>query len=486
MTCVVICFHFTIFVVLETTWASLTAWEKLLWFAFILLSLSYWKQHWDIWLTITSCCDLLSFYYLCRTGNNFYIRRSRRTRVVICFHFTIFVVLETTKLHHFGWSDGLWFAFILLSLSYWKQLLKGYLVIIRVVICFHFTIFVVLETTDQDNHQANQSLWFAFILLSLSYWKQQALNLLILRLVVICFHFTIFVVLETTEGDTYTNPKGLWFAFILLSLSYWKQPESNFLSWPSGCDLLSFYYLCRTGNNRTIFLPFAPWVVICFHFTIFVVLETTGVIIQERKGGCDLLSFYYLCRTGNNYIFYVYSFFPVVICFHFTIFVVLETTNTVGKLYAPLLWFAFILLSLSYWKQRIVRLFWKEPVVICFHFTIFVVLETTYSLYRSRISLLWFAFILLSLSYWKQHFEHYQRQTHVVICFHFTIFVVLETTHAFASEPERQLWFAFILLSLSYWKQPKRPSTPNISGCDLLSFYYLCRTGNNLERISIG
>ena len=42
------------------------------------------------------CCDLLSFYYLCRTGNNPGGRRRTRWRVVICFHFTIFVVLETT------------------------------------------------------------------------------------------------------------------------------------------------------------------------------------------------------------------------------------------------------------------------------------------------------------------------------------------------------------------------------------------------------
>ena len=45
---------------------------------------------------ITSC-DLLSFYYLCRTGNNLLSIQSQRDAVVICFHFTIFVVLETTE-----------------------------------------------------------------------------------------------------------------------------------------------------------------------------------------------------------------------------------------------------------------------------------------------------------------------------------------------------------------------------------------------------
>ena len=46
----------------------------------------------------------------------------KHERVVICFHFTIFVVLETTVRHIC--TNGL-----------------------LVVICFHFTIFVVLETT---------------------------------------------------------------------------------------------------------------------------------------------------------------------------------------------------------------------------------------------------------------------------------------------------------------------------------------------------
>ena len=69
----------------------------------------------------------------------------------------------------------------------------------------------------------------------------------------------------------------------------------------SGCDLLSFYYLCRTGNNLTPVQPWSSYVVICFHFTIFVVLETTIGTERLTCRGCDLLSFYYLCRTGNNY-----------------------------------------------------------------------------------------------------------------------------------------------------------------------------------------
>ena len=99
---------------------------------------------------------------------------------------------------------------------------------------------------------------------------------------------------------------------------------------PAGrCDLLSFYYLCRTRNNRRHFSSRRLPVVICFHFTIFVVLGTTSKRILRTNLSCDLLSFYYLCRTRNNTFIYFFSLTLVVICFHFTIFVVLGTTTKV-------------------------------------------------------------------------------------------------------------------------------------------------------------
>ena len=193
-----ICFHFTIFVVLETTPTTVILLCSVLWFAFILLSLSYWKQREECVYNPLPSCDLLSFYYLCRTGNNGAGKSSLTETVVICFHFTIFVVLETTQLE-------------------------------------------IIKTLTL-----------------------------------------------------------LWFAFILLSLSYWKQREYHHMLHEHGCDLLSFYYLCRTGNNVTRCKDGDFSVVICFHFTIFVVLETTGSLFVTLELRCDLLSFYYLCRTGNN------------------------------------------------------------------------------------------------------------------------------------------------------------------------------------------
>ena len=170
----------------------------------------------------------------------------------------------------------------------------------------------------------------------------------------ICFHFCIFVVLATTAAYCYDCGHGLWFAFIFVSLSYWQQHNHTFFRIGISCDLLSFLYLCRTGNNRTIWENTLEYVVICFHFCIFVVLATTHSTSSHtlqmlwfafifvslsywqqqwprfhlNVGCCDLLSFLYLCRTGNNLQYCNELRFCVVICFHFCIFVVLATTCT--------------------------------------------------------------------------------------------------------------------------------------------------------------
>ena len=248
---------------------------RMLWFAFILLSLSYWKQRPSFSPCHTGRCDLLSFYYLCRTGNN-----------------------EREGAAYFA---ELWFAFILLSLSYWKQppsFFKG-----AFASCDLLSFYYLCRTGNNSDlcFFVVKLLWFAFILLSLSYWKQRpnpqrhprcSCDLLSFyylcrtgnnftteevrkSLVVICFHFTIFVVLETTPLILQGRICELWFAFILLSLSYWKQLCVQLYPPRLGCDLLSFYYLCRTGNNYCVVRPLPAPVVICFHFTIFVVLETT-------------------------------------------------------------------------------------------------------------------------------------------------------------------------------------------------------------------
>ena len=227
---VVICFHFTTFAVLETAFSKFAwdAWK--LWFAFILLPLPYWKQRRATRPPTCPGCDLLSFYYLCRTGNSTASITSTSWRVVICFHFTTFAVLETAFWRAKPTRPRLWFAFILLPLPYWKQLISSSLCRPAVVICFHFTTFAVLET---------------------ALFNKNSILLM------------------------------LWFAFILLPLPYWKQPTSGRETEFRGCDLLSFYYLCRTGNSVGLQVSHIAGVVICFHFTTFAVLETARLLDTE-------------------------------------------------------------------------------------------------------------------------------------------------------------------------------------------------------------
>ena len=236
-----ICFHFTIFEPLETVERIQTVLQKLLWFAFILVSLNHWKQLGCSPTKTWRSCDLLSFCYLWTIGNSFFLFIVDIRFVVICFHFSIFEPLETVLSSEWTAFTKLWFAFILVSLNHWKQSIADYL-------------------------NANALLWFAFILVSLNHWKQCSgdvfmkkprcdllsfyylwtignsigYNNIIYILVVICFHFHIFEPLETVEETRYIRFIKLWFAFILVSLNHWKQYIPNTNVGISSCDLLSF------------------------------------------------------------------------------------------------------------------------------------------------------------------------------------------------------------------------------------------------------
>ena len=270
----------------------------------------------------------------------------------------------------------------------------------------------------------------------------------------ICFHFTTFAVLETASNQFPICFPVLWFAFILLPLPYWKQRCGFIFSANWSCDLLSFYYLCRTGNSPEYYnaISYLLW----FAFILLPLPYWKQHRIKQRGilRCCDLLSFYYLCRTGNSRCNWRAGPYRVVICFHFTTFAVLETALLHCSFPLLGLWFAFILLPLPYWKQ----LAWQNN-----SGSFGCDLLSFYYLCRTGNSTAKIGLILLP----------------VVICFHFTTFAVLETAHHPQTIREMWLWFAFILLPLPYWKQPKRNSGPWHDGCDLLSFYYLCRTGNS-------
>ena len=159
--------------------------------------------------------------------------------VVICFQISIFEPLETTWAWIWSYVYRLWFAFKLVSLNHWKQQTWMQQVPILVVICFQISIFEPLETTVWQTENAIIQLWFAFKLVSLNHWKQRNWYDKKIFLVVICFQISIFEPLETTNAIIVSIRRLLWFAFKLVSLNHWKQPSVQWGSMILGCDLLS-------------------------------------------------------------------------------------------------------------------------------------------------------------------------------------------------------------------------------------------------------
>ena len=141
------------------------------------------------------------------------------------------------------------------------------------------------------------------------------------------------------------------------------------------------------------------------------------------------------------------------ICFQISIFEPLETTIPLYIATLRMLWFAFKLVSLNHWKQRITDRMRKNLVVICFQISIFEPLETTNRAKCRRQTVLWFAFKLVSLNHWNNPGKQFTVNISVVICFQISIFEPLETTYPQIFHHKRRLWFAFKLVSLNHWKQ---------------------------------
>ena len=92
-------------------------------------------------------------------------------------------------------------------------------------------------------------------------------------------------------------------------------------------------------------------------------------------------------------------------------------------------------------------------VVICFRISIFEPLKTTGICSRNNRIWLWFAFELVSLNHWKQPRMWLTTWFIVVICFRISIFEPLKTTVSERKVYALVLWFAFELVSLNHWKQ---------------------------------
>ena len=147
--------------------------------------------------------------------------------------------------------------------------------------------------------------------------------------------------------------------------------------------------------------------------------------------------------------------YSVVICFQISIFEPLKTAYIFRYIIYTELWFAFKLVSLNHWKQLFIVVIFLTIVVICFQISIFEPLKTAFWIYNTFNTLLWFAFKLVSLNHWKQHFLIFYFNAIVVICFQISIFEPLKTALFNNTHYPILLWFAFKLVSLNHWKQLK-------------------------------
>ena len=245
-------------------------------------------------------------------------------------------------------------------------------------------------------------LWFAFKLISLSYWIQRTNNLK--QVVYGCDLLSNLYLchIEYSRPKEATGRIQLWFAFKLISLSYWIQPISMCRSFRMSCDLLSNLYLCHIEYSDWRHEQIDRAVVICFQTYIFVILNTAFLWCSITSACCDLLSNLYLChieysnRHPLSYILFV------VICFQTYIFVILNTAVTSKERR----FCSCDLLSNLYLCHIEYSFRTKQPallsVVICFQTYIFVILNTAMVLIGLTSMLLWFAFKLISLSYWIQ------------------------------------------------------------------------------------
>ena len=146
---------------------------------------------------------------------------------MICFQISIFEPLGTIVFLGMQASNTLWFAFKLVSLNHWEQLNLFLSHRLFVVICFQISIFEPLGTMEFWRKTRCLLLWFAFKLVSLNHWEQLLNAGRFDNAVVICFQISIFEPLGTMRYGMYLRVCWLWFAFKLVSLNHWEQLGSG-------------------------------------------------------------------------------------------------------------------------------------------------------------------------------------------------------------------------------------------------------------------
>ena len=158
------------------------------------------------------------------------------------------------------------------------------------------------------------------------------------------------------------------------------------------------------------------------------------------------------------------------ICFHFFIFDQSATAKPFFATKLAVLWFAFIFLSLINQQQHCIIL--PRCQVCCDLLSFFYLWSISNSQKQQRRiwNRLWFAFIFLSLINQQQR-DHLDRNPiWAVICFHFFIFDQSATACMLLQYWCRWLWFAFIFLSLI--NQQQRNQIENIQMFAVICFHF--------------
>ena len=191
-----------------------------------------------------------------------------------------------------------------------------------------------------------------------------------LTCVVICFQLLVLRSLNTTPSITNTKSNALWFAFNYWYYDLWIQLPKDFSPIVGSCDLLSITGITIFEYNDCGKFSVSHDVVICFQLLVLRSLNTTLLIsshpacllwfafnywyydlwiqlsrpVYKLSDRCDLLSITGITIFEYNFAKYHLKAVPVVICFQLLVLRSLNTTWTIKKSTIKTLWFAF-----NYW-----------------------------------------------------------------------------------------------------------------------------------------
>ena len=309
---------------------------------FQIVSLTYWKTTTDTYSTKLSLLWFAFKLYLWRIEKQHLMAFCLASSVVICFQIVSLTYWKTTLYYASLLCKWLWFAFKLYLWRIEKQLYNEAWRSMLSCDLLSNCIFDVLKNNAKDFICFNEVVVICFQIVSLTYWK-------------------------TTRRYFDADAPGLWFAFKLYLWRIEKQHYSLPYVISCRCDLLSNCIFDVLKNNKAYEDSYQINVVICFQIVSLTYWKTTDVnfinlyirlwfafklylwrIEKQRPAprrfyysGCDLLSNCIFDVLKNNYREYLKVMGNVVICFQIVSLTYWKTTQRADIPLVAQLWFAF-------------------------------------------------------------------------------------------------------------------------------------------------